>query len=176
MICSNHISALDPFIIAATAMPFFSPVWWRAPAKEELFRVPAVRSILRSWGAFPVRRGKRDLEAMDSMTQLLKTSVIVVFPEGKRSTDGHLQPGKAGVGKIIYDAGPVKVVPVFIEGSDRILRKARFWPRLFQTVTITYGPPLDLSRFFRFENSIELSRQIIDIVMLSIERLRSKLP
>jgi 1-acyl-sn-glycerol-3-phosphate acyltransferase len=176
LICSNHISALDPFIIAATAMPFFSPVWWRAPAKEELFRVPVVRWILRSWGAFPVRRGKRDLEAMDSMTQLLKTSVIVVFPEGKRSTDGQLQPGKAGVGKIIYDARPVKVVAVLIEGSDRILRKGRFWPGLFQTVTITYGPPLDLSRFFRFENSIELSRQIVDIVMLSIEQLRPKLP
>lgn len=109
---------------------------------------------------------------MDSMTQLLKTSVIVIFPEGKRSTDGHLQPGKAGVGKIIYDARPVRVVPVFIEGSDRILPKGRFWPRLFKTVTITYGPALDLSRFFPFENSIELSQQLVNIVMLSIELLR----
>ena len=172
LICSNHISALDPFVIAVTAMPFFSPVWWRAPAKEELFRWPLVRTIIGTWGGFPVRRGKRDFEAIETMTQLLPMSVIVIFPEGKRSTDGRLQPGKAGVGKIVYDAKPAKVIPVLIEGSERLLPKGRILPRLFQTVSITYGPPLDLSRFLSSENSVELSQQIVAVIMRAIERLR----
>lgn len=171
LICSNHISAVDPFVIAATAMPFFSPVWWRAPAKEELFRWPVIRTIIGTWGGFPVRRGKRDFEAIEAMTRLLSTSVIVIFPEGKRSTDGRLQPGKAGVGKIIYDAKPAKVIPVLIEGSDRLLPKGRIFPRLFRTIRITYGPPLDLSRFLSSENSIGLSQQIVDAIMQAIERL-----
>ncbi|MBI3597833.1 MAG: 1-acyl-sn-glycerol-3-phosphate acyltransferase [Nitrospirae bacterium] len=176
LICSNHISALDPFVIAVTAMPFFSPVWWRAPAKEELFRWPLVRTIIGTWGGFPVRRGKRDFEAIETMTRLLPVSVIVIFPEGRRSPDGRLQPGKAGVGKIIYDAKPAKVIPVMIEGSDRLLPKGRILPRLFQTVTITYGAPLDLSRFFSLENSIKLSQQVVDVVMQSIEQLRRNRP
>ncbi|HET6465344.1 MAG TPA: lysophospholipid acyltransferase family protein [Nitrospiria bacterium] len=172
LICSNHISALDPFVIAVTAMPFFSPVWWRAPAKEELFRWPLVRTIIGTWGGFPVRRGKRDFEAIEMMTRLLPMSVIVIFPEGKRSMDGRLQPGKAGVGKIVYDAKPAKVIPVMIEGSDRLLPKGRILPRLFQTVSITYGPPLDLSRYLSAENSVESSQQIVDVIMRAIERLR----
>ena len=176
LICSNHISALDPFVIAVTAMPFFSPVWWRAPAKEELFHWPLIRTIIGTWGGFPVRRGKRDLEAIETMTRLLPTSVIVIFPEGKRSTDGRLQPGKAGVGKIVYGAKPAKVIPVLIEGSDRLLPKGRILPRLFQTVRITYGSPLDLSRFLSLENSVELSQQIVDAIMRAVERLRQNLP
>jgi 1-acyl-sn-glycerol-3-phosphate acyltransferase len=176
LICSNHVSALDPFVIAVTAMPFFSPVWWRAPAKEELFRWPLVRTIIGTWGGFPVRRGKRDFEAIETMTRLLPMSVIVIFPEGRRSTDGRLQPGKAGVGKIVYDAKPAKVIPVLIEGSDRLLPKGRILPRLFQSITITYGSPLDLSRFLSSENSVELSKQIVDLIMRAIERLRRDQP
>jgi len=172
LICSNHISALDPFVIAVTAMPFFSPVWWRAPAKEELFRWPLVRAIIGTWGGFPVRRGKRDFEAIETMTRLLPMSVIVIFPEGRRSTDGRLQPGKAGVGKIVYDARPAKVIPVLIEGSDRLLPKGRILPRFFQTVGITYGPPLDLSRFFIPDSSAELSQKIVDVIMNAIDGLR----
>jgi 1-acyl-sn-glycerol-3-phosphate acyltransferase len=172
LICSNHISALDPFVIAVTAMPFFSPVWWRAPAKEELFRWPVVRTMIRTWGGFPVRRGKRDFESIEAMTRLLPTSVIVIFPEGKRSTDGFLLPGKPGVGKIIHDAKPRKVIPVFIEGSDRLLPKGKIFPRCFRTITIAYGSPVDFSRFVALEGSVELSQKIVDIVMRAIEQLR----
>src|SRR5215831_10798719 len=42
----NHRSAIDPFLVAATAMPYFSPVWWRAPAKEQLHRLPLIKQIL----------------------------------------------------------------------------------------------------------------------------------
>jgi 1-acyl-sn-glycerol-3-phosphate acyltransferase len=173
LICGNHISAVDPFVVAASAMPFFSPVWWRAPAKEELFRIPVLRSMLRTWGAFPVRRGKGDREVMESMVRLLRTSVIVIFPEGTRSPDGRLQPGRAGVGKIIYDARPAKVIPVSIRGSDRLLPRGRVVPRLFRTMTIAYGLPLDLSQYYAREDSVEVSQAIVDEVMRAIDRLQS---
>ena len=171
ILCGNHISAVDPFVIAVSAMPFFSPVWWRAPAKEELFRIPLLRSVLRSWGAFPVRRGRRDLEAIELMTRISSQSVIVIFPEGRRSPDGRLQPGKAGVGKIIYDARPAKVIPVMIEGSDRMLPRGRVLPRMNQTVTITYGPALDFSEYFDQENSLETSQKIVNRIMEEIKKL-----
>ncbi|MGH7273953.1 MAG: lysophospholipid acyltransferase family protein, partial [Nitrospiria bacterium] len=143
LILSNHVSAIDPFLIAAISMPFFSPVWWRAPAKAELFDIPIIKNILSSWGAIPVRRGQRDLEAMGRMVELLPESVIVAFPEGKRSTEGQLLPGRPGMGKVIHDSRPRKVIPVYIHGTEIVLPRGRILPRLFKTLTIHYGDPLD---------------------------------
>ncbi len=171
LLLSNHISAIDPFVIAATAMPFFSPVWWRAPAKAELFAIPVLRNILRSWGAIPIRRGERDLESIELMTRLLPGSVIVAFPEGRRSTDGSLLPGRPGLGKVIYHAHPKKVIPIRIEGTERLLRKGSILPRLFTRVTIRYGRPVELTAYYRKEDSLVVSKQIINAVMEAIEAL-----
>jgi len=171
MLLYNHISAIDPFLVGATAMPFFSPVWWRAPAKEELFDIPIIRNILASWGAFPVRRGKRDLEAIRKMVEMLSHSVVVIAPEGRRSHDGQLQQGRAGVGKIIYDARPRKVIPVRLRGVDAILPIGTIFPRVGKRVTITYGAPIDLSDLYRLPDSVETSRQIVGRVMQEIAKL-----
>jgi 1-acyl-sn-glycerol-3-phosphate acyltransferase len=175
LILSNHISSIDPFLIGITAMPFFSPIWWRAPAKAELFEIPLIKNILASWGAIPVRRGQRDLKSVRRLVQMLSRSVIVAFPEGRRSLNGQLLPGRAGMGKVIYDSRPQKVIPVYIHGTNEILPKGRILPRLFKTVTIIYGPPLNLSAFYRMDGSAEVSQKIIDEVMRGIGRLRDQL-
>ena len=172
LILSNHVSAIDPFFIAATSMPFFSPVWWRAPAKAELFQIPVIKNILSSWGAIPVRRGQRDLEAVGRMVELLPESVIVAFPEGKRSTEGQLLPGRPGMGKVIHDSRPRKVIPVYIQGTNTLLPRGKILPRLFKTVPIQYGKPLNLHRFYRLPDSVALSQQIIDEVMREIALLK----
>ncbi|MBI3805548.1 MAG: 1-acyl-sn-glycerol-3-phosphate acyltransferase [Nitrospirae bacterium] len=171
MLLYNHISAVDPFLVGATAMPFFSPVWWRAPAKEELFNIPIIRGILASWGAFPVRRGKRDLESIRKMVEMLSHSVVVIAPEGKRSDDGQLQRGRAGVGKILHEARPQKVIPVRMRGVETILPRGTILPRLGRRTTITYGPPIDLTHYYNLPDSVETSQQIVDFVMQEIAKL-----
>ncbi len=171
MLLYNHVSAIDPFLVGATGMPFFSPVWWRAPGKEELFNIPVIRSLLASWGAFPVRRGKRDLEAIRKMVEMLSHSVVVIAPEGKRSTDGQLQRGRAGVGKILYDAHPRKVIPVRVRGVEAILPVGKILPRMGKKVKITYGAPVDLSPYYLLPDSVETSQQIVDTVMREIAKL-----
>jgi 1-acyl-sn-glycerol-3-phosphate acyltransferase len=172
LILGNHVSAVDPFAIAASSMPLFSPVWWRAPAKAELFRIPVIKGILSTWGAIPVIRGQHDLESIARMVALLPSSVIVAFPEGRRSTDGQLLPGRPGMGKVIHDARPRKVIPVYLQGTDTLLPKGKILPRLFKTVTIQYGKPLDLSRFYNLPDSLATSQQIVDEVMREIVRLK----
>lgn len=171
MLVYNHVSAIDPFVVAVTSMPFFSPVWWRAPAKEELFDLPVVRSVVATWGGFPVKRGKRDFDAMEKMVAMLRNSVVVIAPEGTRSTDGSLRQGKSGVGKIIYDARPRKVIPVRIRGADVVLPKGRVFPRFGETMTIVYAPPVDLDRYYRLPDSVETSQRIVDAVMAEISKL-----
>jgi 1-acyl-sn-glycerol-3-phosphate acyltransferase len=171
MLLYNHISAIDPFLVGVTAMPFFSPVWWRAPAKEELFDFPIVRNIIASWGAFPVRRGKRDLKAIQKMTELLQSSVVLIAPEGTRSTTGHLQKGKSGVGKIIYDGRPKKVIPIRVRGVDQILPKGSIVPRIGKKTEIYFGAPIDMTSFYALPESIETSRKIVDAIMEEIGKL-----
>ncbi len=171
----NHISAIDPFLVAATAMPFFSSVWWRAPAKAELFNYPVIRSILRTWGAFPVHRGQRDFAAIQRMAKMLGDSVLVIAPEGRRSRDGRLQPGRTGVGKILYDARPRLVIPVAMAGTDRILPIGSVLPRIGRRSVIAYGRPINLEPFYRLPDSVETSHKIVDRVIGAIAELKKTL-
>jgi len=175
LILSNHISALDPLLIGITAMPRFSPVWWRAAAKEELFKGIFSRPVMYLIGAFPVKRGKRDLESMERMTDSVRTDVLVVFPEGTWSTTGKLLPGRSGVGKVIYDSHPAKVLPVAVKGTDDILPRDAWIPRIGRRTRIIYGPPMELGRFYDQPDSAETSHRIVDAVMVEIGRLRDSL-
>lgn len=175
LILSNHISALDPFLIGITAMPRFSPVWWRAAAKEELFTNFFSRLLMQVIGAFPVKRGQHNTESMDRMVQSLKTDVLVVFPEGTWSTTGQLLSGRLGVGKVIRGARPAKVLPVAVKGTDGILPRNHWLPRIGRRAKIIYGPPMDLSRFYLQPDSNETTRQIVEAVMAEIGRLYSQL-
>jgi len=172
---SNHISALDPFLIGITAMPRFSPVWWRAAAKEELFTHRFSRAVMYLIGAFPVKRGQRDFDSMDRMAEALKTDVLVVFPEGTWSMTGELLPGRPGVGKVIFGAHPAKMIPVAVEGTDRILPRNSWIPRVVRRAKIIYGPPMDLGRFYDRPDTVETSRLIVEAVMAEIGRLRALL-
>jgi 1-acyl-sn-glycerol-3-phosphate acyltransferase len=171
MLLYNHISAIDMFLVATMAYPFFSPIWWRAPAKEELFNVPIIRNIIASWGAFPVRRGRRDMKAIQKMVEMLRHSVVLIAPEGTRSTTGSLLPGKAGVGKIIYDARPQKVIPVRVRGVEQILPKGSILPRIGKRTEIVFGPPIELSDCYALAESRETSQKIVDRVMEAIGQL-----
>jgi 1-acyl-sn-glycerol-3-phosphate acyltransferase len=170
LICANHISLIDPFLIGSVAMPRFSSVWWRAPAKEELFVRPIMRGLLNTWGAFPVKRGQRDFASMERMMRLLDTSVIVIFPEGKMSRTGQLLPGRPGVGRIIHTAKPT-VIPVAMVGTDQIVTRDHPLPRVGRHAIIAFGPPIKLDEFYGQPDTLELSQQIVDTVMASIGKL-----
>ncbi|MBI3995622.1 MAG: 1-acyl-sn-glycerol-3-phosphate acyltransferase [Nitrospirae bacterium] len=172
---SNHISALDPFLIGITAMPRFSPVWWRAAAKEELFTRVFSRAVMYLIGAFPVKRRQRDIGSMDRMAEVLKTDVLVVFPEGTWSSTGEMLPGRPGVGKVIYDARPPKIIPVAVKGTDEILPRGSWIPRIGRRAAIIYGPPMDLERFYQRPPDLETSQQIVNAVMEEIRRLHALL-
>ncbi len=171
----NHISTLDPFLIGATAMPRFSPVWWRAAAKEELFRSGFSRVIMNLIGAFPVKRGQHDPESMERMVYSLETDVLVVFPEGTWSYSGKLLQGRVGVGRVIHRSKPRKILPVAVKGTDQILPRNRMIPRTGKKAKIIYGSPLQLDRFYYMPDDLHTAREIVKVSMDEIETLYSKI-
>lgn len=120
IVCSNHTSNLDPPLLGA-CVPFKLAFM----AKEELFKNKVFGALIRSLGAFPVRRGTGDIGALRSAVKLLKSgNRIVVFPEGGRSDGKHLRRGKPGAALIAAKAG-VGILPVGIEGRYKPFGKIK---------------------------------------------------
>ena len=131
LIVSNHLSNRDPVIVGAAALP--RPSYFMA--KAELFRVPGLGALIRRLGAFPVRRGEADRDAIRTARELLAAGqAVVMFPEGTRSRDGRLRPAFSGAGSLALEPG-VTVVPAAVWGSQW-----RFGP-----VRVVFGSPVDLS-------------------------------
>jgi 1-acyl-sn-glycerol-3-phosphate acyltransferase len=171
LLASNHISILDTLLIPYSVMVIqgVQIVW--APAKMELFRVPLVGRVIKSWGAFPVHRGRSDVRAMRRMIAHMQTQKVMLFPEGTRSREGRLGAGKRAVGKLIYEARPV-VVPAAVWGTDGIWPKSRYVPRLRAVIGVRYGQPLDLQRYYTLPNTRETAEAIVGEVMRAIASLR----
>ncbi len=103
VISGNHLSNHDPLLF----VPFFDNKI-RFIAKEELFRIPILKNMLLSTGAFPVKRGTFDKACINNAIAALKNGENVgIFPEGTRSYSEDLSLGEAhnGVSLISTRAG-----------------------------------------------------------------------
>jgi 1-acyl-sn-glycerol-3-phosphate acyltransferase len=136
LLAINHSSAIDP-LLAGVAMQRKV----RFMAKEELFRSPLGGWFLRQLGAFPVRRGEGDRQALKQALAVLEQGGVVgIFPEGTRSPDGRLQQAQTGIA-FLARRGRAVVVPVAIAGTRNILPKGAWLPRCAR-VRILVGEPL----------------------------------
>jgi len=114
VVCSNHISWLDPLMLGAA---FPRQLFYMT--KAEAFESPVAAGILRTVGAFPVRRHTADRRAIRRALDLLGAGrVIAVFPEGTRSRDGRLGRAEAGAALLAVWSGAL-VLPVAINGRYR---------------------------------------------------------
>ena len=79
---------------------------------------------------------------------------VLIFPEGVRSQSGDIKPFKPGIG-MIGSRLDLPVVPVRIDGADRVLHTSWKWPKP-GPVSVTFGAPIRLSG----DNYADLARQV----------------
>ena len=138
IVASNHISFLDPPLAGA-----YVPRELRFMAKQELFEPPVLRHVVSGYGAFPIRRGEADTQALKySLRTLRAGGAIFLAPEGTRSPDRQLQKGKRGVAMLAARTG-APIVPVGISGQEHWLRLLRQFRRA--QVQIRIGTPFTVA-------------------------------
>lgn len=172
VLMSNHQSMIDSFLVGLAVFfprslvrPSFMP--WNPAAVENFYKTPILAWMARHWKCIPVQEGRRDLQALRRMIEVLPKGVMVLFPEGSRSRDGTVGPGRAGSGLLILSTRP-RVIPVAIEGLNRVLPIGSSIPRIFQRVRVSYGPPVDYADLAGETRGRETAQAVVDRVMEAI--------
>jgi 1-acyl-sn-glycerol-3-phosphate acyltransferase len=166
VLAANHTSNFDPWPLG---IPFLPRRQLRFMAKAELFN-PILAPVLRAGGAFKVRRGEGDVEAMHTAAHLAREGeIVVMFPEGTRQKKGLRKKREArphtGAARIALSAG-VPLVPAAIAGTDRL---SRLGP-----LRVAFGEPVDVSDLEEMDVK-SAARIATDRLMANINELKATL-
>jgi 1-acyl-sn-glycerol-3-phosphate acyltransferase len=127
----NHFSWLDPLAVGSAC-----PRTIYYMAKAEAHRVPGLGQLIRSFGAFSVRRGESDREAVRRARDVVREGKLLgLFVEGTRQLSGVPGEVQAGAAMVALQEG-APVVPAAVHGSHT-WRLGNFHP-----VSVAWGEPL----------------------------------
>lgn len=171
VIAPNHISSLDPLIVAilparkGRMLHFFSGT--------EFFARPVVGHALRAWQQIPLERGANDQVAMQKAIDIAESGELVgLFPEGKISNAPDLLRGRRGAARIAVGSG-TPLIPVGIWGTQVRWPGGNFtFRRPWRPhVVVVIGEPIPADR------SATSAREILHLtndLMSRIEELRDR--
>ncbi len=148
VLISNHVSFVDWMIIASAC---------KRPARfvmhHTYFKMPVVRILFRDAKVIPIAPAREDrdtlAQAFDLIAQALEEGELVcIFPEGKLTKTGLMNPFRPGIEKILART-PVPVVPMALNGmwgsffskkDGQALKKP--FRRVRSRVSLKVGAPL----------------------------------
>ena len=167
VLACNHMSSFDPWPLG---LPLWPRRFLRFMAKSELYWFP-LTLILNGAGAFPVRRGQADAEAIETAVQLARAgNVVAMFPEGTRRRKGLVKRFEArprsGAARIALEAG-VPLVPAAVRGTDHLRR--------FAAIRVAYGPPVEIDDLRGAADVREAALEATDRLMARIDELEASL-
>jgi 1-acyl-sn-glycerol-3-phosphate acyltransferase len=129
----NHVNLFDPFLLYC-AIPQYVRGW----ELESHFKIPAYGWLMKRFGNVPVPDVRRssDLKRMWRLTQdaVDGGTSLIIFPEAKRSRDGHVDGFEDGGFRVAQQLG-IPIVPVSLVGSFQHHRTGHWmlWPA---TITV----------------------------------------
>ncbi len=158
VVVANHGSHLDPPLLGHA---LGRPVSFMA--KEELFKVPLLGVLIRACGAYPVKRGSSDREAIRVATARLKAGYATgVFIDGTRQSNGRVNNPMPGAALLAARSG-APLLPVAIVNSHKALRPGHLLPRLISIelrIGQTISPPKNRNKLAIRTTTSELQHQI----------------
>lgn len=158
LVVSNHASDFDPPLLSSCVQ---RPVAYMA--KQELFQVPVLSTLIRWYGAYPVKRGAGDRAAIRAALGALDNGWAAgVFLQGTRTQDGRIHSPKLGAALIAAKA-QVPLLPVSLWGTQGIQTKNKALPQSVP-VTVRIGrlvqPPASTDR----QQLTQVTQQCADMI------------
>jgi len=154
VVVSNHGSHLDPPILGHA---LGRPVAFMA--KTELFRVPILSYIISACGAYPVKRGAGDREALKTASnRLIEGFATGVFLDGSRQENGRVNDPKAGAALLAARTG-CPILPVAIVNSHRAFPKGSCLPR-FVSIHLKVGELIQPPSTRKKEDLVSTTKQV----------------
>ncbi|MFH1784338.1 MAG: AMP-binding protein [bacterium] len=139
ILCPNHVSYLDGFIISAS-IPFFFRRDVYLLGQQAYFEGPLLKKFTKLIRVIPIDLAKNLVITMQTYAYLLrKGSAACIFPEGARSIDGDIKEFKKGVGILSKELG-VPLVPVYIRGAYEAWPRTKNLPKS-HPVTVVFSRP-----------------------------------
>jgi 1-acyl-sn-glycerol-3-phosphate acyltransferase len=118
LVCANHQGYLDPILVGVAFQRRQNFL-----ARQSLFRFAPFAWLIETLGAVPIQREGTGIGGLkESLRRLKRGQPLIIFPEGRRSEDGQLQPLQPGF-IALARRGKANVLPVAIAGSFEV------WPR-----------------------------------------------
>jgi 1-acyl-sn-glycerol-3-phosphate acyltransferase len=136
----NHVNLFDPFLLYC-AIPQYVRGW----ELESHFKIPAYGWLMKRFGNVPVPDMRRpsDLKRMWRLTQdaINGGTSLIIFPEAKRTRDGHVDEFEEGGFRVAQQLG-IPIVPVSLVGSFKhhLTGHWMLWPA---TVTVHLHDTID---------------------------------
>ena len=133
---SNHGSLLDPPLLGHALGRNISFM-----AKAELFKIPFLGFIIKSCGAYPVKRGIADKNTINiACKKLSNNNSIGIFIDGTRQKNGRVNKPKQGAALLAFKNQKL-LLPVAIVNSHRLIR-FKFCIPFFSKIVIKVGKPI----------------------------------
>jgi len=148
IVACNHVSYVDAVVISA-----YVPRPIRFVMDHRIFETPVMGFVFRTMRAIPIAPAKEDAarkeRAFDQVREALgEGEIIGIFPEGRLTGDGEMQPFRPGIERILAET-PVPVIPMALQGlwgsffSRSYQGKAmRRWRGAFSRIALVVGTPI----------------------------------
>lgn len=152
LLCANHRAMIDPILIAASCrrqLTFMS--------KEELFKKPVLGWLIKSLGAFPIKRGRGDAAAVMATLKIMKKGgATLIFPEGTRMKNGERKQVNSGIVRLAIQCN-VPIVPAYLTWNS-----------------VTYGKPINYDEYTESVHDGDVMQSLADGLMDTIYTLGEK--
>jgi 1-acyl-sn-glycerol-3-phosphate acyltransferase len=168
IIAPNHLSVIDHFVVGASLPRRITYV-----GKAEYMDSWKTRYIFPALGMIPIDRGGGSAaeRALTSAARLVDAGELFgIYPEGTRSRDGKLHRGHTGMARLALRTG-APIVPCGLIGTDVVQPAGRSFPRVFDAMRVSFGRPVDVTRYLDRADDPLVLRQITDEVMYEIRTL-----
>ena len=167
IVAANHVSLLDPFIIASLVPRVIHYLTYAF-----YYDLPACHWYCKRVYNIPLKKDGKDISALKRALRVLKAGELLgIFPEGRRSETGQMGKGEPGAALIALKAN-VPILPVGIRGAYEALPKGAKFPTPHR-ITVTFGKPFRLTDALpvHTQTTEEIYQPATDVILAKIAEL-----